>query len=78
MSNKSDSLSFLFLLCVTKPKNMTTTYKVYSAKEQGCYSKDELLYTLTEAQYNREYKYCELEKIVSDGTKRIYIKKETC
>ena len=57
---------------------MTTTYKVYSSKEQGCYSKDELIYYLTEAQYKREYQYCELDKIVFDGTNRIYIKKETC
>lgn len=55
-----------------------TTYKVYSAKVQGCYSKDELLYTLTELQFDNEYKYCELDKIISDGTRRIYIKKETC
>lgn len=64
--------------------NYFITQKVQSIKandrycRQGWNLKDELLYTLTEAQYNREYKYCELEKIVSDGTKRIYIKKETC
>ena len=78
MSNYFDISKSTTIFDLSKTKNMTTTYKVYSAKEQGCYSKDELLYTLTEAQYNREYKYCELEKIVSDGTKRIYIKKETC
>lgn len=62
-----------YYLCVTKSKNMNT-YQFFSAKQQGCYSKDELIYTLTEKQFKKEYFGCEVDKIVTDGNNKVYVK----
>lgn len=49
-------------------------YNVYSAKAQGCYRKDELIYVLSEAQYKRDFGSFHFSTITYDGYNRIYIK----
>lgn len=48
-------------------------YKVFSAKDQGCYKKGELLYSLTEQAYQREFGNLPFEKVSYDGHNFIFI-----
>ena len=56
---------------------MTTIFKIYSAKDQGSYKKDELIRTVDTVKYAISFGNLDYQKIVADGTNRVYIKKET-